>query len=475
MSSTQLNPVEAPARDPLAGALADAATVKAACEAVVTHLRERYELMPSVYLERGGRLRCLAVAGYWQIFDGIPPGAGVIGTTYVTGEPTLIAETAASDDYLEAVSDVRSEVCVPVVVNARCVGALNVESEAELGPDTLTLLTSCSKALASAIERMGGMPPETRAERLARHVAELAALTDAQAVLEAGLDSACDVVGMESAMIALAGDGSYSLAARSGPHGPALLSLSADELMRVADWVRASTSAFTIGDPALPGFRGHEPLRAAGAETLVVLPIGPGVGFLLLLDSAVVTLETGDIRLLELLAAHITTSLSTARALEELRVRADTDPLTGLGHHASFHAALGKAATGAERRGNLALVVLDVDGFKDVNDTRGHQAGDELLCLVAEALRETLRPSDIVCRVGGDEFAALITLRDPAHAHATAERLRLAVCRRSGNTASAGVAVRIADEPPSRLLARADAALYRSKRAGRNRTTADFA
>ena len=454
----------------LGSRLLAARSVKEACEAVVAYLGSQGPLLPSLYLERGGRLRCQAVSGYWQIFDGMPPEAGVIGRTFATGEPTMLPEISRSDDYLEAVAEVCSEACVPVFVDGRPVGAINVESVEPLDHEIIPLLTDCAAALTRRIDALGGLTSETRPERLARHAAGLAGLRSARAVLERGLAAACDVSEMESALIALDGPTGLEVAAASGPHAPTLCDLSSEELERIGDWVSSATSTFTIGGAGGLRFTGHEPLRAAGVEAAVVLSFVGTDGFMMLVDSAPHALETDDIGLLELLAAHVSSALSTAQALDDLQVRADTDPLTGLGHHASFHAALEELTAGPERRGTLALLVADVDGFKNVNDTRGHQAGDEVLRHVADALRATLRTGDVLARVGGDEFAALVTLPTPEDAYATADRVRLAVGRHSGTTASVGVAVRTPGEPAARLVARADSALYQAKREGRDRT-----
>ena len=111
----------APPRPPsgrLERELAAATSAREASEAIVEHLA-RKGLMPSVYLEDGGRLRCQAVRGYWQIYDGMPATAGVIGRTFRTGEATIVDDVAASADYLLAVASVHAEVCVPLRVRGR--------------------------------------------------------------------------------------------------------------------------------------------------------------------------------------------------------------------------------------------------------------------------------------------------------------------------------------------------------------------
>jgi len=451
--------------------LSDAESVKAACAVVVADLAYEPGLMPSIYLARGGRLRCQAVAGYWQVFDGMPPGAGVIGSVFESGRAMAITDAAGSDDYLEAVPAVRSEVCVPVRLGGDVIGALNVESECLLDTTAMSArLDRCAEMLSARIAELGGLPRESRSERLARHAARLAGLVDADAIQELVREAACDVAEMESATIALReADGGY-LVKGLGPQAQALEKLPPDVLTQIFGWVESMTSAYTIGEPGGRGFAGHEPLRAAGAEALVVLSLGDAEapqGVLLLTHSAPIALDTEDIELLELLALQATSALATAGAVAELRSLASSDGLTGLGNQTAFHTALAEACSRPPRPG-FALMVADVDGFKAVNDRDGHAAGDGVLVEVARGLQSALRAEDRLYRIGGDEFAALVRVADPGEAWTAATRLHRAVSETPGPPVSIGVAVHERGEVGDSLFGRADAALYEVKRAGRD-------
>jgi diguanylate cyclase (GGDEF)-like protein len=124
---------------------------------------------------------------------------------------------------------------------------------------------------------------------------------------------------------------------------------------------------------------------------------------------------------------------------------------------------------------DLAVVLLDVDRFKDYNDGYGHLAGDELLASLGMTLKDVLRDSDTVYRYGGEEFLAILTDQDTESATVAAERLRRAVRGLEMDhpdgglvTISAGVATVRRGEIPAELLARADRALYAAKAAGRD-------
>lgn len=474
-------PWAAPAVDPpwsssatapeLVPGLAGAATVRDACRAVVGAFARRELLLPSLYLERGGLLRCQDLRGYWQLLDGMPPGAGVIGTVFRTGEAVLIGDVASSGDYLEAAPGVRAEACVPIRSGAVVVGAFNVESAATLPAGLLGEMAAAAEALGRRIEALGGLPRERRADRLARHATSLADLVDAGAIARTAAEAAADVAELSSAMIATVDPGGTLHArATAGPLAPMFDALDAEALGHMLGWVGGVRSCYTHGDTSGRGFVGHEALRAAGAEALIVLPLeGPAgrTGIVVLADTEPVVLGTEDVELLEQLAAQASACLRIAAAVEALSDRASRDPLTGLGHHATFRAALAAADAETPDAGRLAVLVVDVDCFKQINDRLGHLAGDDSLRAVAAALANALRTSDALYRIGGDEFAALLRVSSDDEALAVGARLLAAVRGIDELSVSVGVAVAEPGERGVALLARADAALYAVKRSGR--------
>ncbi len=159
--------------------------------------------------------------------------------------------------------------------------------------------------------------------------------------------------------------------------------------------------------------------------------------------------------------------------------RALHDPLTGLPNRALLLDHLEKALARAGREGtHVALLFLDVDRFKLVNDTRGHDVGDDLLCQIADRIRTVMRPHDLVARLGGDEFVVLFDgVESERHAVAVGRRITeiietVPMTLPSGElsvTISAGIALSHSDTPPTRLMREADAAMYRAKELGRAR------
>ena len=185
-------------------------------------------------------------------------------------------------------------------------------------------------------------------------------------------------------------------------------------------------------------------------------------------------------RILETRLAASTNEVNRLREhLEQVRRDATTDGLTNLANRKAFDDELERICEEADE---LCLAVLDIDNFKNFNDTWGHQTGDQVLRFVASVIGRHGSPPRLVARYGGEEFALLFPQESADAAFQVLEEIRNEVCsralkRRSTNedlgavSISCGLAQRRAHERPHELMERADAALYRSKRCGRNRTT----
>ena len=175
-------------------------------------------------------------------------------------------------------------------------------------------------------------------------------------------------------------------------------------------------------------------------------------------------------------AVVLVTDITERRALEQQLARdAQYDVLTGLANRRTLFSVLSSRVT--EPPGRCAVIFADLDKFKEVNDTYGHQAGDEVLRAVPRRIAATARKGDVVARVGGDEFVVVSAdLPSEREALAIGTRLSQALSEpieacgiRIGVTLSVGIAFSDPDDDADSLLARADHALYRAKRAGRDR------
>lgn len=174
----------------------------------------------------------------------------------------------------------------------------------------------------------------------------------------------------------------------------------------------------------------------------------------------------------------IALDMSVVRNLHvQLETQAVTDSLTGLLNRRGFHQALDSALARVDRNGKrMAVLYIDLDGFKRINDSLGHDAGDEILCRVARVLEACMRPYDIIARMGGDEFTALLdSLDHPEDAAKVAEKLIELISVRhtiEGTDVTLGASIGIAHFPDcgqsvEELLRSADMAMYEAKRNGR--------
>jgi two-component system cell cycle response regulator len=191
--------------------------------------------------------------------------------------------------------------------------------------------------------------------------------------------------------------------------------------------------------------------------------------------------------------ARVRTQIRKKRYTERLRDNvqmsiemAITDPLTGLYNRRYMESHIGTLVEQAATRGKpLTVLMLDIDYFKAINDTHGHDAGDDVLREFALRIRKSIRGIDLACRYGGEEFVVVMPETDMTVATVVAERLRRRIAGEPfpiqqgagavNVTISIGLAALGNDDNAARVIKRADQALYRAKRDGRNRVVPDAA
>jgi diguanylate cyclase (GGDEF)-like protein len=183
----------------------------------------------------------------------------------------------------------------------------------------------------------------------------------------------------------------------------------------------------------------------------------------------------GEVEGIFILVVDITERKKLENHLAQLSI---TDPLTGAHNRRYFMETALKEITRSKRyKTALSMVLLDIDHFKKINDTYGHSTGDEVLKALVSATESALRDSDVFCRIGGEEFAAILVETDIELAQSTAERIRLMLealeVAVEGDTikmtVSMGLSQLRTDDDLDKLMKRTDDALYQAKESGRNR------
>ena len=242
-----------------------------------------------------------------------------------------------------------------------------------------------------------------------------------------------------------------------------------------AEVFRTGEAMFVAEAREHPLGRAHGLLDRTGIRSLLAVPVLGGAtvtGVLLVAwTEQITTLDDRRAGVVSLLADQAGVALRQAALVAKLESLALTDPLTGLPNRRSWDQHLAHLLAMARRDGRPVTVALaDLDRFKAFNDSRGHQAGDELLALFAETTRGAMRTSDSMARWGGEEFAISLPHCGSGEAIAVLDRLR--ALTPMGETCSIGCATWDGAESAEQLLARADRALYAAKAAGRDRTCA---
>lgn len=325
--------------------------------------------------------------------------------------------------------------------------------------------------------------PDRSLAQLRRHLRQLtalhhvqthvAAVLDPDAVLATVLQSLDQVVTYQTAAVYLLDDGEPGVPRLRGGRAYDASPLPASLGSLAADCSPVCQALAADGTAAAR--------RADGSAALTVL-LRAGGQVLGAIDLRLPEpLPPDEVTVVELLAAGVALALQNARLHQEAQRLASTDGLTGLSNRRAFDASLDLEVQRARRLGySLGLVMLDLDHFKQVNDSHGHAVGDDTLRRLGALLRGRLRRTDVVGRLGGEEFAAVLPGTGLAGVGRLAEALRQAVAhmpparggRHAGETAITvslgGAAAPARHVDAALLLARADEALYQAKHDGGN-------
>ncbi|MHB8730262.1 MAG: GAF domain-containing protein [bacterium] len=447
------------------------------------HTTLRYPLVSVLtFTDDGTALRVVSRRGYEGAMPAqFPVDRGVVGRVARTGVAMLVTDVAAERDYLAVDARVREEACVPIFVEGRIAGVINVETtDAVLGAADVELLTALANEV-SAVMRNSVLFTQVqtaRDELQALHEAAqtLSASIELSDVLEALVKVTCRRFGYDRSAILLADDrGDLEVRAACGT-GQALGT-------RIPAWEGAEGQAARDRRPVLLS---SAPGEDAPADTTLAMPLlreGQLVGVFSVGATDPDRFGERGRGTLNTLAGYAMVAIENARLYEQTRVLASTDSLTGVANHRAFIHALEQELERSRRYAlPLSVIMIEIDRFKRYNDTYGHLRGDDVLRMVARTLeREHRKQIDFVARYGGDEFIVLLPHTPGAIAADVAERIRrtmedtpFIVGRDIASvTVSLGVAAFPEDgDTTVTLIDAADRRMYAAKRRGGNAVTA---
>jgi len=442
----------------------------------------------TLYERDGDDLVPRAHAGLGTVIERVRIDRGVIGRVFRTAAATLVQDSGKDPDFLPFGMNVQSEIAVPVLVDGAVFGVVDVQSAQPLDQFDLQLLELITQRISATIQQAeryaSAERRATRAETLLDIGVSLGASLDPGAVMEAVLDQIARLVPYEgAALLTMADGGRLRLADGRGP-----FAVNADLFEGIEPGAYSLTRAMAeTGKPFLISdvpthYGGETPPAFTWLGSVIVAPLrveGQMIGAIMVGGTTRARYTPDDAAVVAELARHAAVALRNAQRHDAVARAAQTDALTGLFNRGALLERLERELDRSRRYGrSLAVIFFDLDRFKSINDTYGHQFGDRVLRELARIATRTMRSIDLIGRYGGEEFVAVLPETDGVQALIVAERLRMNVARNrltlpSGEdvraTISAGIAVFPADATTMDTLIRiADTALYAAKAGGRN-------
>lgn len=418
----------------------------------------------------------------------VPVGKGLSGTAAKVKRPVYAPDVSKDPRYINQVKETRSEVSIPLMVRDEVVGVLDFQSDQldYFKPEMIDLLTLFSTQASLALENARLYSLERRRAEQLEAINAVAQQTTALLDLDELLTVVCRLLlerftNVDHVSVLLCEPEGLRVRAYEGrltpnmpmgaqlPPGTGLVS-------------RALAQSESMIENDVNGMEGY---FAGFVETqsemcVPLIFFGEKLGVLALDSASKNAFDVEDIQPLESVADICAAAIQNANYFERMRQLAYVDGLTGIHNRRYFEMRIVEELERASRfQGRMAVIMIDIDHFKRLNDEFGHLLGDEVLRCVAGILKQQLRKVDMVCRYGGEEFAVVVPETTGENAMIVAEKLRRQVESHPFPgvprpvTISCGVAdYHLHGVTRDEVVAAADGALYMAKQAGRNRVLA---
>jgi diguanylate cyclase (GGDEF)-like protein len=414
----------------------------------------------------------------------LPLGVGITGHAAQQKRPLYVPDVLKDSRYISSCKSTRSEFAVPLMVRDELVGVLDCQSEKTnyFDSDTIDLLTLFSTQASMALQNARLYALERRRASQLQAINAIAQQMTAVLDLKELLNKVCILVKnafhVAHVSVLLKEEDELVLHAQHGRLTPRI-----SEGGRISAatglWGRSLQGGKTLinndskPDPEYVDFYVETKSRMA----IPLVSFGQALGVLVLDSEDTNAFHTADVQPLESVADICATAIQNAHYVERVKQLAYLDGLTGIFNRRFFELRMAEELDRARRFGaGMAVIMVDIDHFKRLNDEFGHLLGDEVLRQISSIFHQQLRKIDVVCRYGGEEFAILLSQTDPQHALTVAEKLRSVVAgwQFPGVPRSVTISAGTANYPDhgttrDALVKAADAGLYSAKQAGRNR------
>jgi len=418
----------------------------------------------------------------------VPMGKGITGTAAKLKRPIYAADVSKDSRYIANVEGTKSEVAIPLLVRDEVVGVLDFQSDQLNYFDSgmIDLLTLFSTQASIALENARLYQLERKRAEQLEAINAVARQTTAVLDLDELLTVVCRLIlewfrQVDHVAVLLSEGDTLRVRAFEGRLTPKL-AMGA----QLAPGAGLAARALALGKSVIENdVRDVDGYVMGFVETQAEMCVpliffGEKLGALALDSAAKDAFDVEDLQPLESVADICAAAIQNANYFERMRQLAYVDGLTGIHNRRYFEMRILEELERASRfQGRMAVIMVDIDHFKRLNDEFGHLLGDEVLRAVSTILKQQLRKMDMVCRYGGEEFAVVVPETTGENALTVAEKLRRQIEAYSfpGVPRPVTISCGVADYPVhgstrDEVVAAADAALYVAKLTGRNRVVA---